>query len=318
MRSYLNLGSVVFKIVISLITFYTISSILCSATVMGNEKVRKSPIAGMWYPGEKKKLQSQIEDYLAQAHPPVQAGRIFALISPHAGIEYSGLAAASGYKLLKRQKIKRVIVLGPSHYSGFRGLATSAEEYYETPLGKIKVDRTISDALYSKPLFQGPRSAELQEHSLEMQLPFLQVVIGDFVLVPLVVGELSGNDYAEAARVLLPYLDNETILVASSDFTHYGYRFGYLPFTENPRENLKKLDYGAINKIITKDFQGFNNYVNETGATICGMRPIGIILKLLPAHVQGTLINYYTSGDLTGDFSGSVSYASIVFTLPAP
>ena len=282
---------------------------------MAIEKARKSPIAGSWYPGEKKELQSQIEEFLAKAKPSAIGGRICALISPHAGMVYSGQAAASGYKLLKGQKIKRVIVLGPSHYSGFRGLATSAEEYYETPLGKIKVDKNISETLFKSPLFQGPRSAELQEHSLEMQLPFLQVVIGDFLLVPLVVGELSVNDYAEAARVLSPYLDDNTIVVASSDFTHYGYRFGYLPFKENPRDNLKKLDGGAIKKIIAKDFQGFLNYVDESGATICGTRPIGIVLKLLPAKAHGTQLDYYTSGDLTGDFSTSVSYVSIVFSV---
>jgi len=290
-------------------------SITYLAGAMANEMVRKSPIAGSWYPGEKKQLQSQIEEYLAKAKPAAIEGRICALISPHAGIQWSGQAAACGYKLLKGQKIKRVIVLGPSHYSGFRGLATSAEEYYETPLGKIKVDKETSEALYKITLFQGPRNAELQEHSLEMQLPFLQSVIGEFLLVPLVVGELSLNDYAEAARALSPYLDANTIVVASSDFTHYGYRFGYQPFKENPRDNLKKLDEGAIKKIIAKDFQGFLNYVDETGATICGTRPIGIILKMLPAKAQGTQLDYYTSGDLTGDFSSSVSYASIAFTI---
>jgi len=290
-------------------------SITYLAGAMANEMVRKSPIAGSWYPGEKKQLQSQIEEYLAKAKPAAIEGRICALISPHAGIQWSGQAAACGYKLLKGKKIKRVIVLGPSHYSGFRGLATSAEEYYETPLGKIKVDKETSEALYKITLFQGPRNAELQEHSLEMQLPFLQSVIGEFLLVPLVVGELSLNDYAEAARALSPYLDANTIVVASSDFTHYGYRFGYQPFKENPRDNLKKLDEGAIKKIIAKDFQGFLNYVDETGATICGTRPIGIILKMLPAKAQGTQLDYYTSGDLTGDFSSSVSYASIAFTI---
>jgi AmmeMemoRadiSam system protein B len=282
---------------------------------MGNEMVRKSPIAGTWYPGDKKQLHYQIEDYFAKAKTPALEGRILALISPHAGIQWSGQAAAYGYKLLKGKKVKRVIVLGPSHYSGFRGIATSGEEYYETPLGKIKVDKEISQALYKIPLFQGPRDAELQEHSLEMQLPFLQVALGEFVLVPLVVGEMSVKDYAEAAKVLSPYLDSNTVIVASSDFTHYGYRFGYLPFKEDLRNNLKKLDDGAIKKIIGKDFQGFLNYVDETGATICGTRPIGILLKMLPASAQGTLLNYYTSGDLTGDFSSSVSYASIIFTI---
>jgi AmmeMemoRadiSam system protein B len=148
-----------------------------------------------------------------------------------------------------------------------------------------------------------------------MQLPFLQVTIGEFMLVPLVVGELSINEYAEAARTLSPYLDANTIVIASSDFTHYGNRFGYMPFKENPRDNLKKLDMGAIKKIIGKDFQGFLNYVDETGATICGSRPIGIIMKMLPAEAKGTLLDYYTSGDLNGDFSSSVSYASIAFAI---
>jgi MEMO1 family protein len=280
----------------------------------GEDAVRRSPIAGTWYPGDKQKLITQVEDYFTQARPPAIKGRIVALISPHAGIQYSGQAAACGYKLLRGRKISRVIVLGPSHYTGFRGIATSAEDFYETPIGRIKVDRTVSDALYENPLFKGPRTAELQEHSLEMQLPFLQVALGEFTLVPLVVGELSAKDYADAAQALAPYLDNATLVVASSDFTHYGLRFGYLPFKDHPRENLKKLDGGAIDKILAKDFKGFLSYVDETGATICGSRPIGEVLKMLPPAARGTLLNYYTSGDLTGDFDSSVSYASIVFT----
>jgi hypothetical protein len=296
-------------------TVCSVLSISALNIAAGNEMVRKSPIAGTWYPGEKKQLAYQIEDYFAKAKPPAVEGRIWALISPHAGIQWSGQAAAYGYKLLKGKKVKRVIVLGPSHYTGFRGIATSGEEFYETPLGRIKVDREISDALYRMPLFQGPRNAELQEHSLEMQLPFLQASLGEFMLVPLVVGDMSIKDYDEAAKILAPYLDSNTIVVASSDFTHYGFRFGYVPFKDNPRENLKKLDNGAIQKILTKDVTGFLSYVDETGATICGIRPIGIILKMLPAKAQGTLLDYYTSGDLTGDFSSSVSYASIAFTV---
>lgn len=277
--------------------------------------MRRSPIAGTWYPGDKQKLVKQIEDYFTQAQSPAIKGRIFALISPHAGIQYSGQAAASGYKLLRGRKISRIIVLGPSHYTGFRGIATSAEDFYETPIGRIKVDRKVSDTLYKNALFKGPHQAELEEHSLEMQLPFLQVALGEFTLVPLVVGELSAKDYADAAQALAPYLDKSTIVVASSDFTHYGSRFGYLPFKDHPRENLKKLDGGAIDRILAKDCKGFLSYVDETGATICGSRPIGVILNLLPPAAKGTLLKYYTSGDLTGDFNTSVSYASIVFTV---
>ena len=107
----------------------------------GEDAVRKSPIAGTWYPGDKQKLVKLVEDYFTLARPPAVKGRIVALISPHAGIQYSGQAAACGYKLLRGRKISRVIVLGPSHYTGFRGIATSAEDFYETPIGRIKVDR---------------------------------------------------------------------------------------------------------------------------------------------------------------------------------
>jgi len=287
----------------------------CNGACFGEGNVRKSPIAGTWYPGDKQKLVKQVEDYFSLAQPSAVKGRIVVLISPHAGMQYSGQAAACGYKLLRGKKITRVIMLGPSHYAGFRGIATSAEDFYETPIGRIKVDRGISDALYKNTLFKGPRTAELQEHSLEMQLPFLQVALGEFTLVPLVVGELSSKEYADAAQAIAPYLDSSTVVVASSDFTHYGFRFGYQPFKDHPRENLKKLDGGAIDKILAKDFKGFLSYVDETGATICGARPIGMVLKLLSPAAKGTLLSYYTSGDLTGDFDTSVSYATIVFTV---
>jgi len=276
--------------------------------------VRKSPIAGSWYPGDKEKLKDLVQELLKKAKLPELKGRPIGIISPHAGIQFSGQGAAYGYKALKGKKIKRVILLGPSHYTFFKGLATSGVDFYETPLGKIEVDRNISDALYKLPVFNGPRNAELQEHSLEMQLPFLQVVLEDFAIVPLVVGDISQRDYEEAAKALEKYLDDSTVVVASSDFTHYGGRFGYVPFRDNIKENLKKLDGGAIDKIIAKDFDGFLKYVDETGATICGARPIGIIMKMLPTSAKGTLLNYYTSGDLLGDYTDTVSYASIVFT----
>lgn len=276
--------------------------------------MRKSPIAGSWYPGDKEKLKDLVQELLKKAKLPELKGRPIGIISPHAGIQFSGQGAAYGYKALKGKKIKRVILLGPSHYTFFKGLATSGVDFYETPLGKIEVDRNISDALYKLPVFNGPRNAELQEHSLEMQLPFLQVVLEDFAIVPLVVGDISQRDYEEAAKALEKYLDDSTVVVASSDFTHYGGRFGYVPFRDNIKENLKKLDGGAIDKIIAKDFDGFLKYVDETGATICGARPIGIIMKMLPTSAKGTLLNYYTSGDLLGDYTDTVSYASIVFT----
>lgn len=296
-----------------MLTFFFLT-LFCSTAGAEEHLVRKSPLAGTWYPADKQQLERNITTYIAEATPLQLKGRILGLISPHAGIEWSGKAAAFSYKVIKGKKIRRVLLLGPSHYMAFQGIATSGVDFYETPLGRVKVDREISDALAQHSLFQGPNSAELREHSLEMQLPFLQVVLENFSLVPLVVGAIAEKDYTEAAKALLPYLDGSTIVVASSDFTHFGRRFGYFPFKENIGRNLRKLDGDAIEKIVQKDFQGYLTYLTETGITICGARPIGILLRMMPASASGTLLHYYTSGDLTQDFSSSVSYASIAFT----
>ncbi len=277
--------------------------------------VRKSPIAGSWYPGDEQSLRTMIHDLLGKAPVSDVKGRPFGVIAPHAGIQFSGQAAAAAFKTLKGDHISRVVLLGPSHYTHFSGIATSGVSYYETPLGNVPIERSICDALSEHGLFQGPRQAEMPEHSLEMEIPFLQVVLKEFALVPLVVGDLAKDEYAEAARLLKPYIDEKTIVVVSSDFTHYGPRFGYVPFRDNIKENLENLDKKAIDKILAKDLDGFLNYLAETHATICGARPIGLLIALVPPQAHGVLLDYYTSGDLLNDYADSVSYASLLFTV---
>ena len=287
-----------------------------SSNFGGNACMRKSPIAGSWYPGNSAELIKLVTELLDDAQLPELKGRPYGLISPHAGIQFSGSAAACAFKALQGMTVKRVILMGPSHYTCMHGMTVSGVDAYETPLGKVRVDRKICDALSRQPLFQGPVQAEMPEHSLEMQLPFLQVVLGEFDLVPLVVGELGRHDYAVAAAELRKYVNEETVVVASSDFTHYGPRFGYVPFSDKLKQNLAKLDGDAIKKIIARDASGFLRYVDETGATICGSRPIGVMLQMLPSEARGTKLMYYTSGDLLKDYTDSVSYASIIFTVP--
>ena len=146
-----------------------------------------------------------------------------------------------------------------------------------------------------------------------MHLPFLQTVLPDCELLPLVAGHMSPQDCMQAARELTALMDSRTIIAASSDFTHYGKRFGYVPFEDNVRENLRKLDTGAIDCILQKDCGAFLDYVEATGATICGATPIALLLNMLPAESRGSLLSYYTSGDILGDYTDTVSYASIVF-----
>ena len=286
------------------------------STCGGNVCMRKSPLAGSWYPGDSSELTKLVTQLLDDAKLPEIKGRPYGLISPHAGIQFSGSAASCAYKALQGRAVKRVLLLGPSHYTCMHGMAVSGVNAYETPLGKVRVDRKICQALARQPLFQGPVQAEIPEHSLEMQLPFMQVVLGEFDLVPLVVGELNRHDYAVAAAELKKYVNEETLVVASSDFTHYGPRFGYVPFRDKVKQNLAKLDGDAIKKIIARDASDFLRYVGETGATICGSRPIGVLLQMLPPEARGTKLKYYTSGDLLNDYTDSVSYASIIFTVP--
>ncbi|HLD36511.1 MAG TPA: AmmeMemoRadiSam system protein A, partial [Planctomycetota bacterium] len=159
--------------------------------------------------------------------------------------------------------------------------------------------------------------ADKNEHSLEIQLPFLQVALaGDYKIVPLIVGDI--DDFQAVASIINEIVDDETLVIASSDFTHYGDDFGYVPFTNNIKENLKKLDGGAIEQIVKLSPDGFEKYIRSTGATVCGYKPILILLNIVSFQprtefVPAVLLNYYTSGDLSGDYAHCVSYASIAF-----
>ena len=207
------------------------------------------------------------------------------------------------------------MVLAPSHHIGFRGLSVLDVDSYETPLGKIPVDKDVADKLREHPLIDSLPQVHAREHSLEIQLPFIQEALGEFKLVPLVAGQLRPDDYSRLADAIRPFINDETLLVVSSDFTHYGLNFGYVPFYDDIKKNLADLDGKAVDKIITKDFDGFRKYIKKTGITICGREPISILLKLIPENSTGKKLTYYTSGDLTGDYNNTVSYVSIVFTV---
>ena len=301
----------------SLIIFTFLTAIISLFVLNGDhacaDNIRSSPLAGGWYPDDSQKLKIMLETYLAKAHPPEINQPITALISPHAGYVYSGQAAAYGFKLVQGKQYNRVIVIGPSHYARFHGIAVSGYDYYETPLGKVPVEKSVGHILSQHPLFQIQTAAEAREHSLEMQIPYLQVVLKDFSLVPLMVGNLAETEYTLVADHIRRFVTKETLVVVSSDFTHYGARFGYTPFRKQVKKNLRALDLGAVKPILAKDCSGFTSYVQQTGITICGSQPIALLINLLPKKTTGELLTYYTSGDLMNDYSSAVSYCSIVF-----
>jgi len=271
-----------------------------------------------WYTGDAKALSKQIEGFFQKAQvKPIND--VIALILPHAGYAYSGQTAVMAIKTADK-KYKRIIVIGPSHRVPMEEiLSVPRVTHCETVLGQIPLDVEFINKLLKYSPFQNvPQAHEYrygsQEHSVQIELPLLQHKQKDFKLVPIVAGSCSLETITKAGTILRSLVDAETLLVASSDFVHYGRGHGYVPFTENIPENIKQVDMGAYEYIAKLDSKGFLEYRYKTGATICGYVPIAILLSTLSEGVKAELVNYTTSGELTGDFTNSVSYLSIAFS----
>jgi len=205
-------------------------------------------------------------------------------------------------------------VIGPSHRAYMEEmLSVPRATHCETPLGEIPLDTEFIDKLLRFAVFQNLPYAHEHENSVEMELPILRYCQKDFRLVPIVAGQCSLGTIRRAGSILKSLIDNETLVVASSDFVHYGRGHGYVPFTDNIPEQIEKLDMGAYEYIKKLDEEGFLEYKQRTGATICGAIPIAVLLSMFDKDVNANLAKYTISGQLTGDFSNSVSYLSVAF-----
>jgi len=302
--------------------YFAVFFLLIAATqTVADERVRAAAVAGSWYAGDPVELGTYLDRTLdaAPAWSPPAGERLGALIAPHAGYAYSGATAAAGYRALRGQAFDRVILLGPSHHAAFRGVVIADVDAYATPLGKVPLDQTAVARLREAPLVGAGPPGPDREHSLEIQLPYLQRVLAPgWRLVPILVGRLGAEDYGPLADAIRPLLDDRTLVVVSTDFTHYGARFGYMPFPADAdvAAHLEALDKGAFAQIAAHDPAGFLAYQERTGATICGFRPVALLLHLLPADARAHLVRYDTSGAMLGDYRSSVSYLSIGLTLP--
>ena len=278
------------------------------------KQVFHSPLAGMWYDADKQRLSGEIDSYIAKADTS-SLEKVQALVLPHAGYRYSGPVAAFGLKAVLGREYTRVIVIGPSHRVYMNGYAhVSDMTHLATPLGEVPLDLEAAAELRKHPEFRVVRGVDESEHSVQIQVPLLQRALKDFRLVPIVVGNVDEETIKRMAAILRGIVDDKTLVVASSDFTHYGRDYGYVPFEDDIPANLEKLDMGAWDKIQNKDAVGFADYVDDTGATICGRYPIAILLSMLSPDSQAQLLKYDTSGRMTGDDRMSVSYLSIAFT----
>ena len=261
------------------------------------------------------------------------SGNVRGTIVLHGPYTHSGTIAGAAFKQIVPGQYKRVIVLGTAHGSKFRGCSIPSVQLYRTPLGDIPLDGVAIRALSRSSLIevrsvhyrQSPERHLLheKEYSIEVVLPFLQVRLGDFALIPILVGQFEDyggkmdlNGIEAVADILRPYVDEHTLLVVSSDFTHFGNNFSYRPFNDNIIENIEALDKAAFDLILARNYKGFNAYLEQTQNTICGKEAILLFLKLLPKNAKGTLLAYAPSAKTTGNTDKSISYAALSFNDP--
>ncbi|MEA2079483.1 MAG: AmmeMemoRadiSam system protein B [Pseudomonadota bacterium] len=259
-------------------------------------QIRDPAVAGLFYPDDPIVLQQQLEGFLYQ-EPSVRTNPK-ALIVPHAGYIYSGPVAASAYTQLIpiRDQIERVVLLGPAHRVGFRGLAATSAAYFSTPLGLVHIDQEAMDDILALPQVRVFDDAHREEHSLEVQLPFLQAVLRkDFALIPLVVGETEANEVAEVIEKL--WGGPETLLVISSDLSHY-----------QDYDTARRLDSATSTAIEQLNPQALDYQ------QACGRNPVsGLLVAARHHHLQVKTLDLRNSGDTAGSRDRVVGYGAYVF-----
>jgi len=277
-------------------------------------KVHPCAGAGRWFSDTADALGKEVDGYLATEPPPIGKAPV-ALIVPHAGYRFSGPCAGRAYVTLKGRAYDRVILIGLSHQRPLSGASVLKVDAYETPLGKVPVDLAACEKLLACPVVTEQAACHATEWSCENQLPFLQRTLGPFKMVELLVGDLRMAERAALAKVVRGLVDEKTLIVSSSDFTHFGPNYGYVPFMKDVRKNLELLNAMAVQRICRIDVAGWDQHLARTKDTICGRNGIGLLLKVVEPYddIRATRVAMAMSGQMTGDWANSVTYASVVF-----
>lgn len=282
--------------------FYNVSKML----------IRESPIAGRWYPGSAAALAAAVDEHLAGARVRRGGtgsdleGHLVAIVSPHAGLDYSGPVAAHAYRLLRNRQVEVAVLVGPSHFVGFDGVAVAPHGGFDTPLGTVPIDAACAAALCAAtPVVRRHASPHSREHSLEMQLPFLQRVAPNAAIVPL----LMGYQTADTARALGEALaaivaGRRALLIASTDLSHY-----------HDAMTAVRLDAVVIDCVQRFDPDALQDALHARPELACGGGPAVAVMRA--ARILGArdavVLDYADSGDVTGDKSSVVGYMAAAF-----
>ena len=278
---------------------------------MPSQSVRPAAVAGTWYPGRPDRIAAEVESYLGTVGPRTVAGRLVALVSPHAGLRYSGPVAAYGYSLLRGRSDLTAVLVGPSHHVAFDGVSVWGKGAFETPLGLAPVDEPlVARLMAADPRIVDVPSLHRDEHSLEMQLPFLQHLVPGLKIVPVLMGSQSRGEVEALSRALASALaGSEALLVASSDLSHY-----------HPAPVANRLDAFVVGNVESFDADGLMKRLEESHEHACGGGPIVAVMKAAQAlgATRATILKYADSGDAgEHDKSRVVGYLSAALTAPA-
>jgi AmmeMemoRadiSam system protein B len=288
--------------------------------------MRKAIIAGSFYEQEYDRLIKQIENCFYDKKGPgdLPAKRrdvlLKGVIAPHAGYVFSGACQAWAYKEIAESKIpKTYIIIGPNHSGIGPDFVVSFNENWETPFGSVRTDKRFGMELISRcELVKESDEIHKNEHSIEVQLPFLLYANkgkeGQIKILPLLVKNYDFESCRKVAEAITE-ISEDICVIASSDFTHFGPNYSYVPFNYNVKDGIFNLDNGAIELIKKLDTKEFLDYVKRTRTTICGAGAIAVLMECMKSMFvkKVNLLQYYTSGDVIDDYTNSVSYVAMSF-----
>ena len=272
--------------------------------------IRQPAVAGHFYQGSPSALRDQVKRFLV---PETKKVKALGIVSPHAGLVYSGSVAGAVYSRIELPGT--FVLIGPNHTGLGAPVSLMARGSWETPLGTVRINDDLAEAVLSKSRrIHDDTMAHLQEHSLEVQLPFIQYLKRNFTIVPIQmmdtrletcieVGNAVANAIADCELRIADFKEKRTLIVASSDMSHYV-----------SAETAKKKDHAAIKRILDLDAQGLYHTVRDEGISMCGYGPVVAMLtacKVLGA-TKADLVKYTNSGDVSGDYDQVVGYAGIV------
>ena len=270
---------------------------------MVSADTRRAAFAGRWYPASSTELAAHVDRYLAGGVPP--RGTVAGILAPHAGLDYSGPVAGHAYAALRGTDADAAVLIGPSHYAAFPGVAVPAARVFETPLGPLPVDTELLTTIAEGESVRVDETVHAREHSLELQLPFLARVRPGMPIVPILMGRQDRRTVDRLADLLTSVLrGRHVVLVASSDLSHY-----------QDRATAAALDRVVLDRLDAFDAGGLMDDLERTPDHACGGGPVVVTMRVTRAlgASAGRVLRYADSGDVSGDISAVVGYAGAAF-----